>query len=433
LVRTVVAVVAIANAAAAAHGEHVMLPFWRVARVSGTDLGCLLGHPQEDIEVLACTVTCAPIPWQLDEHDASGALALASGPEPNADVPPGVVDDNDELLWMAADSGRRMRPDELPAGAGCIQELEVRTGDAAGWAYAVVVGAAAARRSAVRYVSYDPAADIVQAGRVAIGFGAPTPRYLALRDEHGSFGQNVLDRLKVRAAARFLGLIPLGRSEDDIQWAFAAWTAGPIRVVRRESQWVRLGWGLRTPIFRTESIVYRDWIELPVRLRLNFPPTYFFRGIEVQAVLDFRDLHGWEIAAPTGAHVTVGAASKDADRQLNDTDAAWFALEGPDLMLALHLELGPSLGSLRTQLVYREDQRGAGPEDVPGEHPAVGFRLTEWGAVDRGQHWFAASAAALPPDYGLGRFIAEHDAPWSATGRPYARSSSVAISGRDGE
>jgi hypothetical protein len=230
---------------------------------------------------------------------------------------------------------------------------------------------------------------------------------LALRGADGQFGPNQLDRLKVRAWARFLGIIPLGRDEDDIEWAFGAWQAGPIRVVRREWQWVRLGWGLRTPVFRTESFVYRDTIELPVRLRLNFPPTYFFRGIEVQAVLDFRDLRGWTVRTPAGRLDTAAAKSGTPDGGPGD----WIALEGPDLTLVLRLQLGESLSSLKRDIVYRVDDDGDSPEAVPGVHPAIGFRLTEWGGVDRGNHGFTAIAYALPGGYDLEDFARQDRAP----------------------
>src|SRR5271169_939271 len=102
------------------------LPFWRVARLAGAALGCLDGHAEGEVEVMACHDTCAPIPWQLDERDATGELALADGPEPNPDDPPGVIDGNDELLWMAADAGRRMAAGEAPRDATCGLEVELR-------------------------------------------------------------------------------------------------------------------------------------------------------------------------------------------------------------------------------------------------------------------------------------------------------------------
>ena len=380
------------------------LPFWRVARVSGDALACLIGAREEAIELIACNETCAPIPWQLDERDAAGELALPDGPEPNPDDPSGVIDANDEVLWMADDSGRRMAPGEAPAAASCALEIELRVGAASAWGYAFVVPAPA-RRSPLRYVEYDPGRDEIATARVAIGFGAATPRFLALRGADGQTGPNLLDRLKVRASARFFGLIPLSRDEDDIQWVFGAWHAGPIRIVRREWQWVRLGWGLRTPIFRTESVVYRDSVELPVRLRLNFPPAYFFSGIEVQAALDFRDLRGWTVRTPAGASGVVGAIDSAAAARLTAPNADWLALEGPGVTVVLRLRLSDSFASLRRQLLYRDADGGYEPESVPGEHPAIGFRLTEWSDVDRGNHWFAAIATALPAAYDLDQFV----------------------------
>src|SRR5262249_24269212 len=328
------------------------LPFWRIARITGDALGCLDGQSETAVELLACKETCAPIPWQLDERDGDGELALPDGPQPNPEVPSGVVDANDEILWMAADAGRRMRPDEVPHGARCGLAIELREAAVTRWVYAFTVRTPAAR-SPLRYVRYDPTRDTVESARVAIGFGAPTPRYPALRGRDGTIGPNLLDRLKVRASARFIGLIPLGRDEDDIQWIFGAWHAGAIRVVRREWQWVRLGWGLRTPIFRTESFVYRDYIELPVRLGLNFPPTYFFRGIEVQAALDFPDLRGWTVHTPHRPLASVGAMAADVRQGLNALDGDWLALEGPTVILLLRLQLGVTVASLHPQLLHR--------------------------------------------------------------------------------
>jgi hypothetical protein len=395
------------------------LPFWRVAHVSGDALGCLDGHTEDDIELVACRDACAPIPWQLDERDGDGEFALTEGPEPNPDLPRGVLDANDEVLWMAADAGRRIRPAEAPAGASCALEIELRSGGVSGWVYAFAVSPPAPR-SPVRYVEYDPARDTVSTARIAVGFGAATPRYLALRGADGQTGPNLLDRLKVRASARFLGLIPLARDEDDIQWVFGAWHAGPIRVVRREWQWVRLGWGLRTPVFRTETFVSRDAIELPVRLRLNFPPSYFFRAIEVQAALDFRDLRGWTLYTPHGPLGAVGAMPDDLRAGINALDGEWLALAGSDVTFVIRLRLGETFASLRRQIVYREDESGYGPEAVPGEHPAVGYRLTEWGAVDRGRHTFAAVATVLPAGYDLDEFARADAAPLAIEVRPLA-------------
>ena len=386
-----------------------------LATASVATLSCLRGEPESRIAMFACGAACAPIPWQLDERDGDGRWALEQGPEPNPDDPPGVLDDNDALAWMAADAGRRAQRGELPDVADCVVELEVRHGAEAGWVYAAVSAASPAPRSTERYVRYDADADRIEGDRVAVGFGAPTPRYLALRGADGRFGPNLLDRLKVRAHARFLGFIPLGRDEDDIEYEFAAWRAGPVRVLRREYQWVRLASWLRTPIFETETLMTRDAMTLPVRLRLNFPPTYFFGGIEVQAVLDFRALRGWQVAAAGVAPVVVGDA--DAGR-IDGARSDWVALRGPDATLVLELERGESLATLVPSVVYRDAGEAQPPEAVAGESPALGYRLTEWSQIDRGAHWFAAVAYALPPDADLAAAARRRVEPIDVLARP---------------
>lgn len=397
---------------AASSPATIDAPPWAVANVDAAGLACLRGHREDEIMLLACDASCAPIPWQLDERGPDGRWALDNGPEPNADEPHGVVDDDDAVLFMAADAGRRLRADERPVAATCMLALRVGGAGFEGWVYAAVMSPPAPR-SPTRYVTYDPASDVVGGTRIALGFGAPTPRFMALRDPAGGLGPNLLDRLKVRASARFFGVIPLGRDEDDIEWVFEAWKVGAIRAIRRERQWVRLGWRLRTPIFQSETLVYRDAIELPVRLRLNFPPTYFFSAIEVQAVLDFRDLRGWRLVAPGAPASLVGAGAAWPERR-----ADWLALEGPDDTVILRLRLGDTLSSLRTDVVWRENDGGEGPEDVEGERPGVGFRLTEWGAVEAGQHGFAAVAYALPGGTDLQRFADQQRIPVVVTVEP---------------
>jgi hypothetical protein len=401
--------------AASSDAASERVPFWRAVELSGEDLGCLRGEASERLTVIACREICAPIPWQLDERDSNGDLALDQGPEPNADDPPGVIDDNDALLFMAGDAGRRRAArGELPA-TSCAMEVRVAIRDFEAWAYALVLPGRAAVPAP--YVRYDAAADVVEAPRFTVGFRGPTPQYFALRSG-GKLGRNLLDRLKVRAFARFFGLVPIWRDEDDLQTEFVAWRAGPIRVVRRQRQWVRLGWGLRTPIFRNDAFVYRDYSELPVRLRLNFPPTYFFSAIEIAGILDFRDLAGWRLIAP-GFHTParIGALDDATKRKLNELSGDWFALAGDDATLVQTLGVSPSLSSVARHLVYREDAAGQGPESVRGESPAVGVRLTRWEDVPGGAHSFASTSYTLPAGYDVERFLAFDRAPMAIESR----------------
>jgi hypothetical protein len=383
-------------------------PFWQSAILTGESLACVDQARAVHTSVVACTDVCRPIPWQLDERDGGGRLCLDQGPEPNRDDPDGIVDRDDEILWMADDGGRRIRPQEIPADVVCAVEVAQRSGPAEEkWVY-LFVWPSAAPRSAESYVHYDPRTDVVTGSRVGLGFGGPTPEYFALRPSANEPRVNLLDRLKVRASARFFGIIPLWRDEGDLRTEMVGWKAGPIRVVRRQRQWVVLGWGLRTPIFRTDTLFYRDYAYLPVHLRLNFPPTYFFRGIEVLGVLDFRDLGDWHLLAQgLPAALPIGTLDEEQRRDLNRRPGDWFALLGPSVTLVQMLTTSPSLATVERTLVLRRENGWQKPERWKGEMPGVGYRLTDWNGVDRGQHWFASTSYALPAGYDVHRFLAE--------------------------
>src|ERR1700687_331098 len=79
-----------------------------VVRITGSDLAAFNGVAIERVGVLACASdACRPIPFQVDERDAEGRWVLDQGPEPTQDEPPGLIDDNDVLLFNAEDAGDR--------------------------------------------------------------------------------------------------------------------------------------------------------------------------------------------------------------------------------------------------------------------------------------------------------------------------------------
>lgn len=399
LARTACAIVSIQCVAVATPGEAgdvADATSWRPVVVSAAQVGCLLGADPRHVAVFACTAGCKPIPWQFDERDGAGELVLDRGPLAGRDDDDGAVDANDELVWMWSDMGDTNGP--LPDQPVCADEVEVTVG---GTRRRVLVAlmSGEAPRSPVTYVEYDVAADRMYGARVSLTFEAPTARGLALRTGVGA-GRNLLDRLKIRAKARFFGVVPLRRDEDDIESVYEAWRTGPVRIVRRERKWVELAFGFRTPYMRTETTFYRDHALLPVRMRLNFAPSSLLSAIEVRASLDFVDLAGWRLWLPElpGGEKTleVGKVSPSSAREISAMTAPVIALAGDDATFALALRLGPSLQSLSKTVIYSERAEKDEPESVAGTLPAIGYRLTEWGDVAAGPHWFVAESYALP-------------------------------------
>ena len=394
--------------------------FADVVTITGDDLAVLAGIRVDHLAVLACQQRtgdplCEPIPFQVDEVDAGGNWVLDQGPHPNVDDPPGVLDANDRLLFMVTDAGERVRSGDILSRSP-VQEISVRDplSGTTRWAYAVGYPEVAPR-STRAYVAYDAATDRVRGERVTLGFRHGVPGYLALE---GDTGAGLLDRFKVRATATFLwGLVHFSRNEDDVTTEFVAWRQGPIRVIRRQRQWVRIGWGIHSPTFGSYTYFYRDFAELPVGLYLNFPPTYFFGDIDVRTFLDFRDLRGWSLLLPNVPEpVPIDGAMTAEKEALNQLTATWFALRGPQITLVQALDVGQSLASVRRRILYRESPTDAErPEDIPGEEPAVGYRLDRWDHVRAGSHQLASTSYALPANVDVYQFMQARRTPLQVT------------------
>jgi hypothetical protein len=404
--------------------------FADVVSISGRQVGIFDGYDLHHLALFACIEDtghhrCDPIPFQADEVDAQEHWVLDQGPQPNADTPPGVLDANDRLLFMATDAGDRARRADLSPGiaAAEIAVHDPLTGNTS-WAY-LMAYPGDGPRAARSYVAYDPATDRVRGQRVTLGFRHGVPGYLAI-DGTGNSADSatitpLLDRFKVRATATFLwGLVHFSRNEDDITTEFVAWRQGPIRVIRRQRQWVRIGWGIHSPTFGSYTYFYRDFAELPVGLYLNFPPTYFFGDIVVRAFLDFRDLRGWWLVLPNVPDpIPVDGMMNEKKEALRQLPASWFALRGPQVTLVQMLDVGPSLASVRRRLVYNETAiRSEPPEEVPGEEPAIGYALDRWEHVSAGAHQMASTSYALPSDVDIHQFIAARQSPLQVTVQP---------------
>ena len=78
-----------------------------------------------------------PIPFQVDETTEEGDKVLPAGPEGNPEMANYVIDPQDELLFMAFDSGDKVAFTDSPLN--CRQYIEIEVNDplnnGKGWVY----------------------------------------------------------------------------------------------------------------------------------------------------------------------------------------------------------------------------------------------------------------------------------------------------------
>lgn len=377
-----------------------------VLELTGAQLATVTNYPIDRLAVVACTnLACRPIPFQVDEMTSDGRWVLPQGPSPLQDDPPREFDGNDLLLWKASDSGETLTDPRLllPHRAAVAVEIERSDGQSR-WVY-VLAMSEKAPRAKTSYVDYRPDDDLMFGHRIALGFHDGIPDRLIPTEGNHEQGDNLLDRFKVRARAAFLwGLIHFSRDEDDLTGELVGWQSGPIRIIRCQQQRVRLGWGIRSPAFSVCTFFHPDFAELTMAFSLNYPPTYFFTDIEVDVLLDFRDLRDWRLTLPGQQDIVIGASPAN-DKTTVSQSPTWFALQGPGLTLAQILYVSESLEPARRRFLLRDTDAPNPPEAIAGEHPAVGYRLDRWEHVAAGTHGLKAVALALPAGADVAEFI----------------------------
>lgn len=364
-----------------------------IVSVPASELRSLWGCPVERVVAWSCNRSCEPILLQVDERDGAGRWVLDVGVDDAEEEQRGRLDETDWVFVPLTDLGERLPA--APRGATYIVQVSDLGATLTRWFYLGCLAdeTLSPKRFPPR-VRVEPHLDRVRMHRITIGFAGAIPNRLFLGN-----GSNLLDRVKLRAQARFLfGLLEVRRNETNLQGRVLGWRIGPLRAIRAQEQWVYLGWGIRTPVFRSYATFYPDYLDIPVVLRLRFAATHFFSDIRIQGYVDFRDLTGWSLLLPEDSlNDAIDGHTSPEEAALSERDPAWFALRSEQLTLVQFFGLSPSLQTVKRRFLYRDNAFAPfPPESARGEVPGVGYELTEWQRVGAGIHSLHAMSFVVP-------------------------------------
>jgi hypothetical protein len=398
---------------------------WQPLVIKGAQMPALVGDLITRFEVLAThDGKLGPIPFQVDQLTADGKYALPDGPEPTLGDSPGILGKDDEIALMISDLGEPAgAAAQLPAGA---QEIEVADPLGGPDRFAYVAAVDSPERSPVRYVEYDPKIDRVETDSYRMSFTNELPTDLALQNRKHEGGANIIDRIKVRASARVLGIFHYRMDEDDIRNRLLAWKSGPVRIIRRISHSVDVILGIRSPEVVSENYFYRDYIENPFRLRFPWVPRVIFGDIHVRIDLDFSDAAGWELLWSGMKQPPVRIGDAAAERALAGEDpaqpVAWMAMRAAHHTFVQTLRPSADLRLVDRRLYFRDDPGVPDPpERVPGEHPGVGYMMTGWEELSGGAHVIDSLLISVSGSYDPDLLLRELRIPVSVRARPVGR------------
>jgi hypothetical protein len=254
-----------------------------------------------------------------------------------------------------------------------------------------------------------------------MGMVQALPNYFAIAMD-GPLGPNLLDGLRLRAEAKlFANLATFRLTERDARNELIAWTAGPVRVVRRSRHDVDLlGIGVHISAGIANTAFYPLHVFGPGSMRLPISPGVVFREISAMGGVDLRDLRGWRFVAPgTPPDGFPIDGRMDAAERAFDAPGTWFVLVHDRAAMLVTITLSENLAkAIPFDVVYVDDaERKAPPEIVPGSVPLVGFRGRHVERLPADRYRFDLRVFLLP-DYRPGdaeRVLRQRDRPLVTT------------------
>jgi hypothetical protein len=376
-------------------------PYYPVV-LTGKDLPPLLNHPLKALALYAVDGgELRPIAFQIDRRDARGSFQIPIGEAERAAEAETGLDGNDECVFMASEVGDKTARIPEALGASIATEIELRdphTGRR-GWVYGLVFQELAPRPAPIDYVAYDAEKDVVESETVRIGFSREHPflidRILWKEAETRRTARNFTDTMKIRHRGKLLRAISFQRTQADYTSSLSAVKDGPVRVIRRTRNKVRVLWRLKTPSIFIDFIHYANAFFMDTRLDLPFRPGLFFSDVETVMSLDGRPDPGFPLTEVFTDSARDGVA---IDGTMSDRKKLLNFSTGNALVVANHLgrilvKLEVEQGSpIRARPYLMDDQAlHDPPENIPGQFGNVGFLSTGWDRLDTTEHHLVIS------------------------------------------
>jgi len=365
--------------------------------LKGKDIPSLAGVPIGRIALYAVHKSgLEPIPFQIDRRDRKGRFQIPRTDRERKEESRSSFDDNDECVFMAGDLGRKIEVLPAPFRGASAVEIGITDPETGrkGWIYALVFHERAPEYARQDDVSYDRSHDAVETDTYRIAFSETHPFLVSelswKETGAGRTGPNLADTMKVRHRGKLFGRFDFVRTEEDYASRVTAVKDGPVRVIRRTSNRVRILWRLRTPAISIDYLCYRNafymdtWIDIPFRIG------WFFSDVETLMTLDGNDdptapkRRVYSRSAPQG--LAINGTMSEAKRAFNASGDRDFALSTPDGLILVGLNLEKDFPIRYRAYLMDDKEIPDPPENIPGQFGNLGFLTTNWEALHTSLH-----------------------------------------------
>ena len=369
--------------------------------IQGEELNALRGARLDKLELLIVNNgALRPIPFQVDERSAgeNGKLdwVLPMGPKGGLVKDDGLLDADDELVFMAKDLGTQAEQE-------IVQELippiiEIHVSDPLTGKTVVAYLAAASgspRLSEVDYVEFNDELDSVESPVYRISHPLEFPmsnNENMVKKEAGGSGMDLIDIHKQRSlVTMFFNTLKIEKFYTDWSSELSAYKDGPVRVMRRMEHRLFLAWNIKSPRLKSISIYLRDYFWFPAELNVPFRLSSIVTFFRVYQATDFsKEVLGMQFfsnSVPQG--VLMDGVLSPEERELPGLDQEWQLVSGAHGTWFNRIHLGPGLEKIQRALYYTDDAQAEDlPEEEPGIFGKVGWVLMDLENLSGGEYTF---------------------------------------------
>ncbi|HHH44001.1 MAG TPA: hypothetical protein ENK49_07680 [Gammaproteobacteria bacterium] len=368
-----------------------------LAVVPAAQLPALLGKPVQHVTLLQYRDNeLSPIITQIDQRDQDGRYLMedASGKDG-----PALLGPDDEIVFRQSDGAAR-----LPAGFPRADSLvEIPVGET-GWVYAGLSDQTGKPpvRARTRYL---PDTDSIETNVYKIGFSGRHPFLVdrfqwRLDDRH--WHPNSLDAMKIRHQGVMFGFIPFRRTSNDYSSRLTRVKTGPLRVIRRTENSVRIFWQLKTPALYVDYVMMPDSFVMDTIVDIPFNLGLFFSDVETLTTIDWRDTPGLPpltIRSPAvTSSLAVNGQMSDEKTRFNQVSGTRFSVHSAWGSVYVQLDI-PDDFPIKPWL-FLSDRADVidPPENQPGQFGNVGYRTTGWEHIDTEVHHLKFTTCMVPAE-----------------------------------
>ncbi len=220
------------------------------------------------------------IPFQVDEMIGDSEYVCDRGEEPNVDSTDGVLDSDDEIVFLYDDASRLAADSVVPDSANVL--LVERGGSRRA---VRLIDNPTMALSPRRYIAYDHATQTLETNRYMAVFGSDRFHFIraGIRDSAAGRYLVLTNELRVEIGLRlFWGLIPVRYTEENIYCIVKRYKVGPVRLIRRGDFHLHLGLGIKGSRAAVNQICYPGVVTVPVRVHLPVRFRSFFREAYIE-------------------------------------------------------------------------------------------------------------------------------------------------------